>query len=109
YRATLAEVDAMERATPQDVRRAGSLRIAESTEELDDCRAQHERMQADGLPVEPYSGPEGEGLLFPHDGVCGPLPRSRTLARMAVAAGARLYAHTNASSVEPTVDRKSVV
>lgn len=103
YRATLAEVDAMERATPQHVRRTGSLRIAESTEELDDCRAQHERMQADGLPVEPYSGPEGEGLLFPHDGVCDPLARCRTLARMAVAAGARLYAHTNASSVEPTV------
>src|SRR5690606_29760782 len=54
------------------------------------------------LPVETYSGPEGEGLLFPDDAVCDPLARCRTLARSAVLAGAKLFARTTARSVGPT-------
>lgn len=102
YRATLAEVDAMWRDMPEHVRRTGSLRIAATEDELEDCAAQLEQMRADGLPVETYSGPEGEGLLFPDDAVCDPLARCRTLARRAVADGARLFAHTTAQRVGPT-------
>ena len=37
-------------------------------------------MKQDGLPVELYNGPEGQGLLFPTDGVFQPLERARLMA-----------------------------
>lgn len=73
------------------VRRTGSLRIAQDAEELADCEVQLQRMQADGLAAEWYSGAEGEGLLFPLDAVFNPLTRCRALAADTVARGARLY------------------
>jgi glycine/D-amino acid oxidase-like deaminating enzyme len=96
YRRTLQELDRMTAETPGAIRRAGSLRVAESAEELDDCRTQLAAMQDDGLPAEWYRGADGEGLLIPTDGVFHPLQRCRTLAEQAVARGARLFEHSRA-------------
>lgn len=90
YLATLSEMDAIEAATPDFVRREGSLRIAADDEELADCAAQRDAMRADGLRVDDYSGPEGSGLVFPLDGVMQPTARCRVLAASAVGRGARL-------------------
>jgi gamma-glutamylputrescine oxidase len=101
YRLTLAELDRMERETPDLVRRTGSLRIAASEEELEDCRAQLEQMRNDALPAEWYAGTEGEGLLFPADGVFNPLLRCRALAAAAQREGARLFEHSPALEIVP--------
>lgn len=99
YRATLAELDRIETETPGVIRRVGSVRLAVSAEEEADCEAQLAAMRADALPVEPYDGPEGRGLLFPYDGAGNPLARCRALAAAARAGGARLYTHTPAVSI----------
>ncbi len=99
YRRTLAELDRFARETPDAVRRDGSLRIAESAEELDDCRRQLEAMIADGLPAEWYRGAEGEGLLIPTDGVFQPLRRCRRRAAAATQRGAMLFEATAALEI----------
>ena len=99
YRRTLSEMDRMTAETPALIRRVGSLRIAASDEELADCVTQRAAMEADGLPVEWYRGPEGEGLLFPGDGVFNPLLRCRDLATRASLAGARLYEGTTVTGL----------
>ena len=91
YQLTLAELDRIEAETPALVSRSGSLRIAESEEELADCVTQLEAMRADALPADRYEGPEGRGLLIHGDGSFQPLARCRALAATAVAAGAALY------------------
>lgn len=91
YRRTIAEIERMAAETPRAVRLTGSLRIAASPEELEDCETQQAVMQGDSLPVEAYDGPEGRGLLVPTDGVFQPLRRCRELARRALAGGAALY------------------
>lgn len=99
YALTLAELDRLERESPDSVRRDGSLRIAESDDERADCAAQLSALRADGFPVEPYEGPEGGGLLFPLDGSFQPLARCRTLAAAAEANGARLFEASPATHV----------
>ena len=99
YRRTLRELDRIEAETPDAVRRDGSLRVAESDEELEDCRAQLAAMRDDGLPAEWYRGPEGEGLRIPTDGVFQPLRRCRTLAARAVSRGALLHEHSAAAEI----------
>jgi gamma-glutamylputrescine oxidase len=99
YRLTLAEMDRMTAETPSAIRRPGSVRIATSTREAADCRAQQHAMVRDDLPVDAYEGPEGSGLRFPHDGVLQPLERCRILARRLHAAGAQLYEHSPARTV----------
>ena len=79
---------------PDAVRTVGSLRVSRSAAEDADCAAQLVAMRADGLPVEPYDGPEGTGLLFPGDAAFQPLVRARRLAGTARAAGARLLTAT---------------
>src|SRR4051812_48434384 len=64
YKLTLREIDRIEADTPSLVSRPGSLRIAESDEELEDCALQLAAMREDGLPVQSYDGPEGRGLLL---------------------------------------------
>lgn len=91
YRLTMAEIERIAHETPAAVRRVGSLRIAASPEEREDCRAQLAAMRADGLPAEWYEGAEGVGLLVPSDGAFDPVVRARTLARHACARGARLF------------------
>lgn len=99
YRLTLAEIDRFLKATPTLVRRTGSLRIATTPEERDDCEKQLAAMRADALSAEPYEGPEGIGLLFPEDAVFQPLARCRRLARAAIDAGATLFEHSPAISI----------
>ena len=96
YRRTLVEQERIFDALPECTRRTGSLRLASSAAERADCRIQLHAMQRDGLPVEWYDGLEGEGLLFPTDGVMNPLTRARTLADRAVEHGARLFTGTPA-------------
>lgn len=98
---TERERETIQVETPGVVRITGSLRIAESDEELDDCAQQFGAMRADGLAVERYEGPEGRGLLFPLDAVFQPLKRARMLADSLRARGARLYGRTIARSIEP--------
>ena len=99
YTLTLAEFDRMAAETPELVRRTGSLRIAASAEERRDCERQLEAMRADGFPVQPYDGPEGDGLLIPSDGVFQPHRRARRLAGRALERGARLFEHSMVTSV----------
>ena len=99
YRRTLEELERVFVEFPDCTRRTGSLRIAASDEECDDCRAQLAHMQRDALPVEWYVGPEGEGLLVPTDGVMQPLARVRAMATRARHAGAQLHGHTGATDV----------
>jgi gamma-glutamylputrescine oxidase len=101
YRATLAEMDSIERATPEWVRRSGSLRVAVDEAELADCEEQLASMRADGLPVEPYEGPEGSGLLFPLDGALQPAARALALADAARELGAVLLEGVPAQHVQP--------
>ncbi|HYW51875.1 MAG TPA: FAD-binding oxidoreductase [Gemmatimonadaceae bacterium] len=101
HRRTLAELDAVFTEFPGCTRRTGSLRIAASAAEVDDCRAQLAQMQHDGLPVEWYSGDEGDGLLIPCDGIMQPLSRVREIARRALAAGALLHGRTAVTSIRP--------
>jgi len=100
YLLTVQEIERMQREMPDIVRRVGSLRIAMSADELADCEKQFIAMTADDLPVEHYSGPEGEGLLIPTDGVFNPLIRCRRLAHSALQRGARLYEHTSALDIQ---------
>ncbi len=102
YRQTMAEIERMATALPGIVRQVGSLRIAASAREVADCEAQLQAMRADGLPVEPYRGPEGEGLLLPTDGVFQPLQRCRLMAEAACRNGAFLFTHTPALAIEGT-------
>jgi gamma-glutamylputrescine oxidase len=104
YRLTLEELDQIEAETPSLIARTGSLRIAESDEELADCDLQLDAMRADALPVERYEGAEGVGLLIPGDGTFQPLARCRALATRAAAMGAQLFerspvTHVDASGV----------
>lgn len=101
YRLTLDELERIAAETPDAVRRTGSLRIAASPEELDDCRAQLDAMRADGLPAEWYDGPEGSGLLMPRDAAFNPLHRCRLLAMRAAEDGARLFEHSPAIEIAP--------
>lgn len=91
HRRTLAELDRIAAETPDAVRRVGSLRVAASNEERDDCARQLAAMRADGLAVEAYDGPEGQGLLFPADAAFDPVARCLTLADRCARAGARLH------------------
>ncbi|QDV09857.1 FAD dependent oxidoreductase [Planctomycetes bacterium Poly30] len=99
YRATMEEQARMRSATPEHVRVTDSLRIAVDAEEGEDCIAQFEAMQADGLPVELYDGGEGRGLLFPGDMSFNPLARCRSLARQALERGAQLFEGSAATDI----------
>jgi glycine/D-amino acid oxidase-like deaminating enzyme len=100
YQLTLDELDRIEQETPTLVSRTGSLRIAESDEELADCAQQLAAMRADALSVEPYEGSEGRGLLIHGDGTFQPLARCRVLASRAVADGARLFEHSPVGRID---------
>lgn len=99
YTLTLRGVERIAAQVPDAVRLVGSLRIATSGEEEEDCAAQLDAMDADGFPVEAYEGPEGIGLLVPTDGAMQPLQRVRTLAQHAVERGATLFERTRAIDV----------
>jgi gamma-glutamylputrescine oxidase len=101
YRATAEEIQCQAAALPGVFNLNGSLRLAASAAELEDCRAHLAALQADGFPVEWYRGPEGEGLLLPTDGVFQPLARVRTLARRLRAQGVRLFERSPLKKLVP--------
>ena len=80
YRLTLDEIERMVVATPDAVRRTGSLRIEDTDAGLADCERQRDALRADGFAVADYDGPEGKGLLLPSDGVMHPVRRCLSLA-----------------------------
>jgi len=98
HQMTVDEIARIAEQAPGTVRYVGSLRIAESGEELDDCARQRDAMHADGIAVEDYDGPMGVGLYFPGDAAFNPMARCRAIALRAVAGGARLYGLTKALS-----------
>ncbi len=101
YRATVAALTEMATETPAAVRRTGSLRIAVDAAELDDCDRQADAMISDGLAVERYSGPEGDGLLVPDDASLQPVERCRELAQRCLEAGARLFGAAQVLEISP--------
>ena len=101
YRETLAELTQIRARAPAHVRITGSLRIADSAQELDDCEEQRRALRADGFEVELYEGVEGSGLLIPTDGTFNPLARARSLAQQLLANAAQLFEHTRAIAFEP--------
>lgn len=100
YQNTLDQIDRIAAETPAAVRRVGSIRLAMSVEEQADCDAQLSAMRADGLPVERYSGVEGNGLLIPTDAAFNPLLRARLLALRAIERGAILHGESPALSID---------
>lgn len=100
YRATLDELDRMAHDTPGLVRRVGSLRIADSDEELEDCAVHRDALVADGIAVADYDGPEGRGLLLPDDGTFDPAATCRTAASRLVADGVELHEDSRADRIE---------
>jgi glycine/D-amino acid oxidase-like deaminating enzyme len=99
YQLTLSQIEQMHAETPDAVRRTGTLRIALSQEEEEDCRQQYQAMKADHLPVVTYDGPEGRGLLLPTDCSYDPLKRCRMMALRAIEGGARLYGNSKATGI----------
>jgi gamma-glutamylputrescine oxidase len=99
YQLSLAQIDRIEQETPAAVRRTGSLRLAASPAELDDCHAQLRAMRDDALPVEIFETAHGAGLLFPNDAAFNPLLRCRLLARSAIGRGAVLFENSPATAV----------
>jgi gamma-glutamylputrescine oxidase len=105
YALTLEEIERFIALTPNAVRRVGSLRIASSSDELEDCHAHLQALRADGFAAEEYSGLEGTGILMPTDGVMNPLVRVRALAQKALQRGAKLFEQTRAFEIEPSLVR----
>jgi len=99
YLATIDEQERVREATPDHVRRTGSLRIAADEAELEDCDAQRAAMESDGLPVEPHDGPFGAGLRFPTDMCFNPLARARALSFRAASRGAALFENSPALEI----------
>ncbi|MGE5733249.1 MAG: NAD(P)/FAD-dependent oxidoreductase, partial [Gemmatimonas sp.] len=99
YEETLNEIDRMAGETPAAIRRTGTLRIAASDEEHSDCREQLAAMHRDGLPVEPYDGPQGHGLLFPRDAAFDPVQRCRALAERCADAGVRIFEQSPVAAI----------
>jgi glycine/D-amino acid oxidase-like deaminating enzyme len=101
YELTIGQIEAIACETPHAVRRVGSVRIASSDDERRDCAAHLAALLADGFPAEPYTGPEGEGLLVPTDCAFDPLLRCRLLACQWSERGARLFEHSPVLDIRP--------
>jgi gamma-glutamylputrescine oxidase len=91
HRLTADEIQRQAREMPDLIRLTGSLRLAADAKELADCQRHLAALRAGGLAAEPYTGPEGEGILLATDGVMQPLRRVRTMALGLRARGVPLY------------------
>lgn len=103
YRHTLDELSRVRRDTPESTWWHGSLRTWEDEDERADCARQAAAMEAAGLRVEAFDGPEGTGLFFPDDGACHPVRRVLALADRAEAEGAVLHEHTRVCAIHAGV------
>lgn len=99
YAATIDERARIASTAPAFVRRTGSLRIADSEHELEDCEAHLDALRADGFPCERYSGAWGRGLSIPDDMSFDPLGRCRALAADLARRGARLHESSEAIEI----------
>ena len=124
YRETLAELARLaDRLGPEVVRRVGSIRLAglpgeprSAEEERDrereraDCAAHATALHEHGIAVEDYDGPLGRGIFLPDDAATNPAVRATEIAAE-LAPRARLFEHTEVSSVAPglvTTERGAV-
>lgn len=98
YRLTAAEIDRIERETPQAVRRTGSMRVAADDVEWQDAARLMAAMKADGIECQERDTPFGRGVFVPRDAAVQPIARGRALARMAIERGAKLFEYTRAES-----------
>lgn len=99
YKLTLEEITQMTAQTPRAIRRVGSLRIASSSDELEDCGLHLNALQQDGFEASQYAGLEGTGVLIPSDAAFNPLQRCRSLAQIALEGGARLFEQSKALEI----------
>ena len=99
YKLTLEEIDRMTAQTPHAIRRVGSLRIATSSDELEDCALHLDALQRDGFAASQYAGLEGTGVLIPSDAAFNPLERCRRLAQIALGGGAKLFEQSRALEI----------
>ncbi len=100
YHRSLEEISLLAEHEPTYEQR-GSLRIASTPDEYEDCLQQFAVMRLDRLAVELYEGPEGRGLLVPTDGVFDPLARVRRMASALRRAGVSLYERSRVTHIEP--------
>ena len=105
YQLSLEQTDKILLEAPEFGQQPGSLRIALSEDELEDCRFEAEALRLDGFEVEDYTGPEGQGLLFPKGSVFNPLLRCRKLARSVLEKGARLFENSPVIDLQPHLVR----
>jgi glycine/D-amino acid oxidase-like deaminating enzyme len=101
YRLTAREIERWAEEMPALVRLTGSLRIAADAAELADCTKHLAALRYCGFEAETYSGPEGEGLLLPTDGLMQPLHRVRHLAQRLRQREARLYELSPVRNIVP--------
>lgn len=94
YGDTLDEISRLMTAWPDVTQHTGSLRIAVDDDEAADVRAHIAALAEDGFVGEPYSGPEGDGMVIADDGVTDPLALCRAEAAAVEADGARLFEAT---------------
>ncbi|AOS44567.1 Gamma-glutamylputrescine oxidoreductase [Lacunisphaera limnophila] len=96
YRQTAREIARQAQDMPAIVRQSGALRIAADAAELADCAQHLAALRYCGFPAAAYTGPEGEGLLLPEDGVTQPLHRVRAVAQRLRQRETRLYENSPA-------------
>lgn len=101
YRLTADEIQRQAEEMPAIVRVTGSLRIAADAAEKSDCAKHLAALRYCGFAAEPYTGPEGEGLLLPTDGVIQPLHRVRAVAQRLRTREVRLYEDSAVRRIVP--------
>lgn len=101
YRLTAQEIERQAEEMPAIVRRTGSLRIAADAVEKADCQKHLAALRYCGFDAENYSGPEGEGLLLPTDGLMQPLHRVRSIAQRLRQREALLYEASPVKKIVP--------
>jgi gamma-glutamylputrescine oxidase len=100
YQLTLSALDELARRFPRAVDRVGSVRLAVDPSEGEDIAAHAEALSRDGFAVRPWSGPDGEGILLPEDGVLHPVERCVAMAETAWEEDAWLYGNSPVTALE---------
>ena len=100
---TVEEIGRIAEQAPGTVRRSGSMRLAGTDDEFEDCVRQRDAMRRDAIAVEDYDGPFGRGIFMAGDASFNPLARCRALAADLRRRGARLFSATPALSFDEGV------
>lgn len=102
YALPAAEIDRIERDTPEAVRRTGSLRVAANDDEWAECMRQLDALRSDGVDAREQETQLGRGVFVPRNASLQPVVRARALAERAVGNGAQLFERTPALSFDGT-------